>query len=110
MLRFAEDQAEKKEVEMESITGEGQLFDVGSLYAEFCQLKDSRKARGKRYRLETILILILLAKICVCLLPDVFLLPIPTRLWLFSAPDFTCFASYLKGCQKRICLDSKVNF
>jgi len=37
MLRFAEDQAEKKEVEMECITGEGQLFDVGSLYAEFCQ-------------------------------------------------------------------------
>jgi predicted transposase YbfD/YdcC len=64
MLRFAEDQAEKKEVKMESNTGEGQLFDVGSLYAEFCNLKDSRKARGKRYRLETVLILILLAKVC----------------------------------------------
>lgn len=49
---------------MESITGEGQLFDVGSLYAEFCNLKDSRKARGKRYRLETVLMLILLAKVC----------------------------------------------
>lgn len=49
---------------MESITGAGQLFDVGSLYAEFCNLNDSRKARGKRYRLETIMILILLAKIC----------------------------------------------
>jgi predicted transposase YbfD/YdcC len=64
MLRFTEDQAEKKEVEMESITGEGQLFDVGSLYAGFCHLHDSRKARGKRYRLETVLMLILLAKVC----------------------------------------------
>jgi predicted transposase YbfD/YdcC len=64
MLRIAEDQAKKKEVKMECITGEGQLFDVGSLYAEFCGLKDSRKARGKRYRLETVLLLIMLAKIC----------------------------------------------
>jgi predicted transposase YbfD/YdcC len=39
------------------------------------------------------------------------LLPIPTRLWLFSAPDYKpCSASYLKGCPKRKCLDSKVNF
>src|SRR5512141_67087 len=49
---------------MESITGAGQLFDVGSLYAEFCQLHDPRKARGKRYRLETVMILLVLAKIC----------------------------------------------
>ena len=49
---------------MESITGAGQLFDLGSLYAEFCHLNDSRKARGKRYRLETVLILIVLAKVC----------------------------------------------
>ena len=49
---------------MESITGEGQLFDVGSLYAEFCQLDDPRKARGKRYRLETVLTLLVLAKVC----------------------------------------------
>ena len=49
---------------MESNTSEGQLFDVGSLYAEFCQLRDSRKARGKRYPLEMILTLIVLAKVC----------------------------------------------
>ena len=49
---------------MECITGEGQLMDVGSLHAELCKLKDSRKARGKRYRLETVLMLILLAKVC----------------------------------------------
>ena len=49
---------------MESNTSEGQLFDVGSLYAEFCQLRDSRKARGKRYPLEKLLTLIVLAKVC----------------------------------------------
>jgi predicted transposase YbfD/YdcC len=49
---------------MESITGDGQLFDVGSLYAEFGELHDSRKARGKRYQLETVLTLIVLAKVC----------------------------------------------
>lgn len=49
---------------MESNTSEGQLFDVGSLHAEFCHLRDSRKARGKRYPLEMILTLIVLAKVC----------------------------------------------
>ena len=49
---------------MESITPDGQVFDLGSLYAHFCQLHDTRKARGKRYRLETILTLIVLAKLC----------------------------------------------
>jgi predicted transposase YbfD/YdcC len=49
---------------MESNTGAGQVFDLGSLYAEFCELDDPRKARGKRYRLETVLTLIVLAKVC----------------------------------------------
>jgi disulfide oxidoreductase YuzD len=49
---------------MESNTGEGQLFDIGSLHAEFRQLRDTRKARGKRYPLEMILTLIVLAKVC----------------------------------------------
>jgi len=49
---------------MESNTSEAQWFDVGSLYAEFCQLRDSRKARGKRYQLGMILTLIVLAKVC----------------------------------------------
>ena len=49
---------------MECNTEGGQLIDVGSLYAEFCELHDSRKARGKRYRLETVLTLIVLAKVC----------------------------------------------
>ena len=49
---------------MESNTEAGQVFDLGSLYAEFCELHDPRKARGKRYRLETVLTLIVLAKVC----------------------------------------------
>ena len=49
---------------MESNTDAGQVFDLGSLYAEFCELCDPRKARGKRYRLETVLTLIVLAKVC----------------------------------------------
>jgi predicted transposase YbfD/YdcC len=49
---------------MESNTEGGQVFDVGSLYAHFCELQDSRKARGKRYRLETVLTLMVLAKLC----------------------------------------------
>jgi predicted transposase YbfD/YdcC len=64
MLRLAENRTKPKEVEMESNTGEGQLFDVGSLYAEFRQVRDSRKARGKRYELEVILTLLVLAKVC----------------------------------------------
>jgi len=49
---------------MESITEEGRVFDVGSLRACFSELGDTRKARGKRYRLETILTLLVLAKLC----------------------------------------------
>jgi len=42
----------------------GVVIDVGSLYAGFRELADPRKARGKRYRLETMLTLIVLAKVC----------------------------------------------
>lgn len=49
---------------MESNTGEGQFFDFGSLYARFCQLSDKRHRKGLRYRLETVLTLIVLAKLC----------------------------------------------
>ena len=48
---------------MECNTEGGQIFDVGSLYAKICQLSDPCKARGKRYRLETMLTLMVLAKI-----------------------------------------------
>jgi len=40
------------------------VFDVGSLYSRFQELRDSRKPRGVRYRLVNILVLMVLAKIC----------------------------------------------
>jgi predicted transposase YbfD/YdcC len=42
----------------------GAVFDLGGLYAEFEELNDKRKARGKRYRLALVLLLIVLAKLC----------------------------------------------
>jgi predicted transposase YbfD/YdcC len=45
-------------------SSEGILFDVGSLCAHFSQLVDGRKARGKRYSLVTMLMLMTLAKLC----------------------------------------------
>lgn len=45
-------------------SSEGILFDVGSLCAHFSRLIDGRKARGKRYTLVTMLLLMTLAKLC----------------------------------------------
>ncbi len=42
----------------------GVLYDVGSIYEGLSKLTDVRKARGKLYRLETVLMIILLAKLC----------------------------------------------
>lgn len=42
---------------------DGFLFDVGSLYARLSQLRDKRKAKGKRYSLGLVLLLLLLAKL-----------------------------------------------
>jgi predicted transposase YbfD/YdcC len=49
---------------MESNTQAGKVFDVGSLYAHFQSLSDTRKRRGVRYSLALVLLLILLAKLC----------------------------------------------
>lgn len=48
---------------MKSNTNAGIIFDVGSLYDRFQALGDKRKARGKRYKLATIMILMVLAKL-----------------------------------------------
>jgi predicted transposase YbfD/YdcC len=40
------------------------VFDVGSLYAQFQGLKDKRKARGLRYPLVDILVMMVMAKLC----------------------------------------------
>jgi predicted transposase YbfD/YdcC len=57
-------QKKPKEVEMESNTQAGILFDVDSLYARLQTLNDKRKRRGLRYTLVLILLIILLAKAC----------------------------------------------
>jgi len=42
----------------------GVLYEVGSVYGRMLKLSDIRKARGKLYRLEDVLMIILLAKLC----------------------------------------------
>ena len=49
---------------MESNTQAGKVYDLGSLYAQFQTLSDSRKPRGLRYSLALILLLMVLAKMC----------------------------------------------
>jgi len=40
------------------------VFDIGSLYEYLLEVTDTRKARGKRYTLISLLVLMLLAKLC----------------------------------------------
>ncbi len=49
---------------MESITQNGLIFDLGSIYSRFQALTDKRKRRGVRYSLTLILVIIMLAKTC----------------------------------------------
>jgi len=49
---------------MESNTPAGMIFDFGSLYAHIRSLADRRKAKGLRYELALILVLLVMAKIC----------------------------------------------
>ena len=42
----------------------GVVYDVGSVYERLAKLTDIRKARGKLYGLETVLMIILMAKLC----------------------------------------------
>jgi predicted transposase YbfD/YdcC len=51
-----------RKVHMESNTGN--VYDIGSLYARLLKLRDNRKAKGKRYALATLLLIIFLAKLC----------------------------------------------
>ena len=50
-------------ITLENSEGDGFVFNVGELMERFHQLTDGRKARGKRYPLPILLILILLAKL-----------------------------------------------
>ena len=40
------------------------LFDMGSLYARLAELTDKRKRRGIRYPLVTLLVMMVMAKLC----------------------------------------------
>jgi predicted transposase YbfD/YdcC len=53
----------KGKIERE-INAEGVEYDSGSVFERLGQLTDIRKARGKRFSLETILTIIVMAKIC----------------------------------------------
>jgi len=46
------------------ISASGIEFDKGSVYDRLCKLTDVRKAKGKQYSLETLLMIILMAKLC----------------------------------------------
>lgn len=46
------------------ISGNGIEFDLGSIYARLSKLTDVRKAKGKRYSLTTLLMIMLMAKLC----------------------------------------------
>ena len=46
------------------ISANGIEFDKGSVYDRLCKLADLRGVNGKRYRLETVLLIVILAKLC----------------------------------------------
>ena len=46
------------------INAEGVEYDSGSVFERLGQLTDIRKARGKRFSLESILTIIVMAKMC----------------------------------------------
>ena len=47
----------------QDISAEGVVYDQGSIYGRLQSLTDLRKARGKRYTLTTVLMIVLLAKL-----------------------------------------------
>jgi predicted transposase YbfD/YdcC len=47
----------------QEVSETGVVYELGSIYARLLKLTDLRKARGKQYSLETILMIILLAKL-----------------------------------------------
>ena len=40
------------------------IYDLGSVYEGLCKLTDVRKAKGKIYSLDAILMIIVMAKLC----------------------------------------------
>lgn len=48
----------------QGVSETGIIYEAGSLCARFEQINDPRKARGKRYSLVTLLVIIFLGKLC----------------------------------------------
>lgn len=48
----------------QDISAEGVIYDKGSVYDRLHRLTDLRKAKGKRYSLVTVLMMVVLAKMC----------------------------------------------
>lgn len=48
----------------QGISQTGIVYSIGNLYDRFQEIEDPRKAKGKRYSLVTLLVLIFLAKLC----------------------------------------------
>lgn len=46
------------------ISANGVEFDKGSIYDQLCKLTDLRGVNGKRYRLEMVLMIVIMAKLC----------------------------------------------
>jgi len=46
------------------ISANGIEFDQGSVYDRMCKLSDLRGVNGRRYRLETVLMIVIMAKLC----------------------------------------------
>lgn len=44
--------------------GEGKLLNIGELYAAMGQVKDKRQDKGKRYTIDILLVVVILAKLC----------------------------------------------
>ena len=56
----------------QEVSETGVVYEIGSLYARFEQMNDLRKARGKRYRLVTLLLVIFLGKLCEVLIYTIY--------------------------------------
>ena len=51
-------------ITIEVAQDKGQVINIGDLYETLKQVKDNRQEKGKRYTIEILLIVVILAKLC----------------------------------------------
>jgi len=51
-------------ITIEAEKSEGKLLNIGELYEAMGQVKDNRKDKGKRYTIDILLVVVILAKLC----------------------------------------------